>query len=61
MPRADPAKLTVPRSLIGAPLEDVACWVVSICLTFGCSVPTAYRVAAEFVAGVERMRVGGKP
>jgi hypothetical protein len=35
-------------------------WVVATCLRFGASVPTAYQVAAAFVAGLGRPRAVSK-
>ena len=35
-------------------LIEIADWVKAVCLGFGCSVDTAYRVAGEFVGGLKR-------
>lgn len=51
-----PSRLAIPRSLFDADLEEVAAWAVTICLTFGSSVHTAYFVAAEFTRGVAELR-----
>jgi hypothetical protein len=33
---------------------SIADWIVITCLRFGASIPTAYRVAALFVEGIDR-------
>lgn len=37
-------------------LEEVARWVVDICLMFGASVSTAHQVAATFIKGLEKSK-----
>jgi hypothetical protein len=49
----DPSPISIPKSLIGAELHEIAAWVVTTCLTFGASVSTSYFVAAYFVQVIE--------